>query len=113
MPPMNLRHAVALTLVGWYLMAPFPSALDENRLSQWSTLKVFDSAAGCDDGHESLMKQVANHLRQRFGVAPNKDGLMSAIKHTTDTEKLDDIMHMAALLGSVCIASDDPRLKEK
>jgi hypothetical protein len=110
---MNQRHAAALALVGWYLMAPFPSALDETRRSHWSMLRAFDSAAGCDEGRDLLQKHAANDLRQRFGVAPNKDGILSAVKKATDTDELNDIMSMAAGLSSECISTDDPRLKEK
>jgi hypothetical protein len=52
---MKLRHAAALALVGWYLMAP-PFPKGEHRyepdtsvpLSQWIRRASFDSAAECE-----------------------------------------------------------------
>ena len=48
---MNLRHAAALALVGWYLMSPPIQAFKESPvpelsapLSQWTSVSAFDTA---------------------------------------------------------------------
>ena len=87
---MKLRHAAALALVGWYLMAPplyegHKSNLDAP-LSEWVILDSFDSANDCWR-ERSIMN--TDHKRD--------------FKH-------DSIQRER--LGSIsCIATDDPRLK--
>jgi hypothetical protein len=47
---MNLRHAAALALIGWYLMAPpYGDTRPKIPLSEWDTQRVFDSARDCDE----------------------------------------------------------------
>ena len=87
---MNPRHAAALALVGWYLMAPppfphakSPFALDDTRpLAQWKLINSFDTAAACKARSTSI-----------------RDSPVDAV----------------AAIGNAaqCIASDDPRLKGK
>ena len=43
---MKLRHAAALALVGWYLMAPLQTGAP---ISKWASVRSFDSPAGCED----------------------------------------------------------------
>jgi hypothetical protein len=52
---MNLRHAAALALVGWYLMVPLPGNdpipnAGVRSFLKWIHLQSFDSAAECEDG---------------------------------------------------------------
>jgi len=82
---MKPRHAAALALVGWYLMLPLPKHPDAP-IAQWAHVDSFDSATECRD--------AAYHLIDRA-------------KKNHDQAKLDTVM------GFECIASDDPRLKEK
>ncbi len=79
---MHLRHAAALVLVGWYLMAPpqkyrGDTPLVERKfdapLNQWNIAKAFDEAQDCE--------------RER-----NEDRAFG-------------------LMREQCIAADDPRLK--
>jgi hypothetical protein len=68
---MKLRHAAALALVGWYLMMPPASSLDPDSstylakapLSQWKTVKRFDSKLECEEqaeGFHLFAKQEPN-----------------------------------------------------
>ena len=88
---MNPRHAAALALVGWYLMIPPRTAHDQQTfddrapLARWFVFSVHDAAHECE-GAKFL----------------NREGH----KQSGDPMK-------AALDSAQCIATDDPRLKEK
>ena len=95
---MNPRHAAALALVGWYLIAPSFSKQGNWQpnltapLSYWAVIQSFDSAKECEDFRTATQK--------RFGAPP-----------TTPTNAKE-----AARAGAQyaqCISSDDPRLKQK
>jgi hypothetical protein len=88
---MNLRHATAFALVGWYLMTPPAQShplfkgddLDTAApLSKWTLWGSYDSAKECDAGRTEQIKTAAPHLAFE-------------------------------ILEAECIATDDPRLKEK
>jgi hypothetical protein len=100
------RDAAALALVGWYLMVPLPPTKDNlmvpptkdaNQidpsvpLPKWVVLRAFDTAAACNDAQDQLRYQVSR-LNLQIPVA-------SAASEAAEF--------------SQCIASDDPRLKEK
>jgi hypothetical protein len=98
---MKLRHAAALALLGWYLMLP-PRIVDrfypDAPLSQWKRFGQTEYAnkEQCEAERESLRDRV-------------KD---------VDAEKLPPERYTArtmvrGLNAVQCIASDDPRLKEK
>ena len=91
---MNLRHAAALALVGWYLMMP---PLDQDTrdwntaapFSEWTTIKSFHSKKDCRvDTHEALEAYRIQHFRD-----------------ATPTPEYEGILR--------CVANNDPRLKEK
>jgi hypothetical protein len=91
---MKSRHAAALALVGWYLMFP-PSAhglhgqIETSALlSQWDILESFDSANECETALSRF--KAAEHTETEIGMQLRK-----------------------AADRSLCIATDDPRLKEK
>lgn len=95
----NLRHATAVALVGWYLMlAPFNA---ENRsddsapLSKWRTGSAFDSAQACERNRAMTLSTIA-HVSARGA---------------SDKQGKDALFH--DFVVARCIASDDPRLKEK
>ena len=96
---MNPRHAAALALVGWYLMlAPAQGGrfIPDAPLSQWIQAGGFDTASKCE--------QVRSLANQKFSdkfAAYDPDTL-----HKADPVRAVDSI-------SRCIASDDPRLKEK
>jgi hypothetical protein len=88
-----VRHAAALSIVGWYLLTP-PVSVPEKRLvfeaplSQWDIDSSYDSARECNEGLLFGARNPGNSapgyefMNQRAGAAK-------------------------------CIASDDPRLKIK
>lgn len=91
---MNLRHAAALALVGWYLMIP-QSALPPNvaykkPLSTWQTIQSFDTADECQD-----------YLSDFFQRSREKAALNMLEPAYRD------------FMFAQCVASDDPRLKAK
>ena len=96
----KLRHAAALALVGWYLMAP-PFTRDgvnsKALLFEWKQVASFDTTSECAEHAAGMEKFVAGRAEQ------NKD------------PRYRDTLRYAAqaFSQSLCIASDDPRLKEK
>jgi len=92
------RHAAALALIGWYLMVPLLPRLSEGEpylgflplapLSQWTIVDSFDSARGCSDAHVRLLR----------------DRVM---------KNVNDEIRIEQAYSARCIATDDPRLKEK
>jgi hypothetical protein len=96
----NLRHAVALALVGWYLLLPPHSGRKPEELkfdltaplSRWThSQKVFDSALDC----ELATARVRSPLDR---LLPN-DEARSKWHHALDAAR--------------CVPEDDPRLKGK
>jgi len=98
---MKPRHAAAFALVGWYLLLPptFPDQLKVNidaPISKWEHYAAFDSAQDC----ESTI-QYLNDQDKKFTSAQRANP-------TTDEQSRAE-QHVM----SECIATDDPRLKEK
>jgi hypothetical protein len=94
---MTLRHAAALALVGWYLMVPMPGNdpipnAEVRSFAKWIHVHSFDSADTCEAGKIRLI---------RSGLKPFELGSYPE----QEVKKV--------LLIGRCIASDDPRLKEK
>jgi hypothetical protein len=87
---MNLRHAAAFAFVGWYLMvSPLYEGhrLDDGApLSKWTALNSYDAASECRDALTNLKP---------------------------DNEHKNDAVLVHRALTAQCIATDDPRLKEK
>jgi hypothetical protein len=92
---MKLRHAGALSLVGWYLMVPPTKNVNQIdpsiRLAKWVVLRAFDTADACNEAQDQLRYRVSR-LNLRVPVA-------SAASEAAEF--------------SQCIASDDPRLRGK
>ncbi|SRR5216684_4712508 len=82
---MKTRHAAALALVGWYLMVPRSSG-SEAVLYSWSILHSYDTAQACEAAREKSREEAEASLPP------------GALK-----SRLTDL--------SICVASDDPRLK--
>ncbi len=111
----NLRHAAALALVGWYLMVPPPygpewyelcrdTAGDQSSpqshecaeirlISKWNHVGSYETADECEAARNRLVKNF------KYKTPPN--GVV------TPEEAKD------SMINSECIATDDPRLKEK
>ena len=96
---MNIRHAAALALVGWYLMTPpplFHSTPDvdlDAPLRKWTVYEALDSAQECEAD-----RNASYHLANQ-----------KALGDPTDDPKLRIMRDQLA--ASQCIATDDPRLK--
>ena len=103
---MKPRHAAALALVGWYFMIPpartGPKGIvnmhAEAPLARWQIVGRFDSTKDCT--------QYSDQLRtmQRESENPNA----SAIEKRNEEATMNLVLAKAR-----CIATDDPRLKEK
>ncbi len=93
-----LRHAAALALTGWYLMAPpyLPSRTKPPPpLNQWRPLKQFDDLTQCKkELAKPIVVELAN-LSPLVGPGAFNHWAMAAIP----------------IKYRQCIAADDPRLK--
>jgi hypothetical protein len=88
---MKPRHAAALALVVWYLLAPplYKGEVDEKApLKEWTVLQSFGTVVECS--------QWLSGLLHKASLEP---AMKTVVKHR--------------LLASSCVSSDDPRLKEK
>jgi hypothetical protein len=88
---MKPRHAAALALIGWYLMLPPVDrnnrVLDNLPIGKWDAVDSYDVASDCRDANLDFFRRV-------------KD-----LPYTN--------WQRARVLSMQCIATDDPRLKEK
>jgi len=128
---MKLCHAASIALVGWYLMSPppqpdpatgFPNG-QPNLLAPfeyWDNEGSFDSAQGCNSKLESdirLLMQIEANIRKEH---------QSEQQELAEEEKMDQAAKLprgwhhgmrhyglTAAMSAKCIATDDPRLKEK
>src|SRR6266404_8843486 len=108
MAAVKLRHAGALFLVGWYFMLPplqfagpgndpYSVAIvdDPAPLSRWLPMMTFNTLQECDN----FSTRLARNMRKSVKTERDKK----------DVETLIEIW-----LGKYqCVATDDPRLKEK
>jgi hypothetical protein len=105
---MNPRHAAALALVGWYLMAPpvrqpkrEPAYVDEHAAYRdWKTLHDFRTADECEAGRARAKSDAENGKLTAF------DGGYAGVLD------VDPAPWLAQQIEAECIATDDPRLKE-
>ncbi|HEY9156722.1 hypothetical protein [Candidatus Binatus sp.] len=107
------RHAAALALVGWYLMVPPPpqDARDPNPnekapMSQWSLHDSFDTAAECRHAKTLEEKRLHGMFVKQSDPPHNPFRLHSGLA------ELSRVLYRQ-MLAAECIATDDPRLKEK
>ena len=105
---MKPRHAAVLALVGWYLMMPpikgnLPDLKTDTDapLSRWQQRGAYDTAKACEEKLEVL--QGADGLTEA-------ESKLSAGKNVTAKE----LQILSAPINYArCVATDDPRLKEK
>ena len=98
---MNLRHAAALTLVGWYLLSP-PIVMEGDKakvnssvpLSKWHIARVYETKSVCERmiAKDRATAEIQKDWNNPLGnvAAANKQYVW--------------------LKNQRCIASDDPRL---
>ena len=97
---MKPRHALPLLALGWYLMLP-PQPLDPSSalstipsLNHWQTIRSFDTATAC----ENALTITLQNLKKQMDADPTNAAAAGKYGVAADAQ---------------CIASDDPRLKEK
>jgi hypothetical protein len=105
---MNMRHAAALALVGWYLMTPpyDPSLVVPNAplagqhidthapLSSWDQHSAYDTAAEREKGKDKEFEKT------------------SAFEDFQKSAPAGRFLSFAIIEG-LCVGADDPRLKGK
>jgi hypothetical protein len=101
---MNSHHAAALALVGWYLILP-PYVKGEGvhisaPFSEWEIVASFDTAEECRPQRDTYQK-----------IKPWEEPETKNIDPTTQAEA--KAVWEQQVAKAICIASDDPRLKEK
>ena len=109
---MRFRRAAALALAGWYLMVP-PTVknagwqIDENApLSRWKIEGSYDSADSCTSDQRTWITTLKSLYGPDYVKRITKlIGPNGANEQVTAFD--------GSLIESQCIASDDPRLKEK
>jgi hypothetical protein len=105
---MKPRHAAALALVGWYLMVPSngPNARQSDPLSKWRVHRSYDSAEECQAAIDAHRRVLAEHEQDH-----------SRDKKLTPSQRVEEATKEAEweweFGPAQCIATDDPRLKEK
>ena len=118
---MKPRHAAALALVGWYLMMP-PIIHEEDwqqqhvhpstvPLSEWFTWNSFDTADACTKARLALIASGSDSVLNDYhrwlaGRAPSED----LLDEWASTYSIPSAI-MDAYGQSLCVATDDPRLK--
>ena len=114
---MSPRGAAAIALVGWYLLTPpvLQSAPGQpskvlplsTPIAKWTVTEVFDTADSCNS---------ARHKHYQEG-SDNLDKMKTDAGHSFLQNKPDEAAEFIALgnafMNAVCVATDDPRLKEK
>jgi rRNA-processing protein FCF1 len=106
---MNLRHAAALALVGWYLMVPPDSAVPHSvdsaaPMSRWSIVTKFESTDTC--------KQALTELQNKHGD-PAKLDATGRLRRFQKRQPTDPKLARARIDHAACVATGDPQLKEK
>jgi|SRR5208282_1544255 len=106
---MRSRHAAALAVVGWYLMVPpdstVPHSVDSAApISRWSIITNFESADTC--------KQALRELQNKNGN-PSKLDFTGRLGRFQQRQGADPELARARVDHATCVATDDPRLKEK
>ena len=107
---MTILHAAALALVGWYLMVPpdftgRPHSIDSAApISRWTIVTSFNSADIC--------KKALTELQNKNGD-PAKLDATGRLRRFQKRQPADPELARARVDNAACIATDDPRLKEK
>jgi hypothetical protein len=94
--PRAERHAAALALVGWYLMVPPVDSGGLNEAAPINRSRIaisFDTADACQQAENLAIQSFEKKVK----------GMSREIRE----------FNLAAYMLARCIATDDPRLKEK
>jgi hypothetical protein len=113
---MNLRHAAALALVGWYLMLlpkgndPMFQVFD----TPWSaTLRSFDTAQECEVARAKAIvpPDVQVVPRRQPNATPAPPDALTRLFGTSEPTGAETPKAKPVERAYFCIDSDDPRLK--
>jgi len=108
---MTPRHAAALALVGWYMMTPpiescigasSGRSCEQTPLSRWQIRATYDSRANCEKSKAVWIEKGRMYL-----------GESDARSRTPGSRVGPDEAYDMAEIEATCVATDDPRLKEK
>ena len=108
---MNARHATALALVGWYLIAPpvrtprndYPYLDWHAEYHDWKVLCASKSEDDCEAARRAGKKAATHGAVMIFPSGPRDQ----------DFDEAHPGPWVEQQAVAECIASDDPRLKEK
>ena len=97
---MNLRHTLAIALMGWLLMVPpvTPGTREVNKsapLSEWTRRRSFPQNEGCENAKYQLRKQAS---------------AVQAEETMGETRQIDP-NEFCATCNAQCVSEDDTRLK--
>jgi hypothetical protein len=117
----NLRHAAALALVGWYLLIPpphkFGDDIDNLPFGRWSILHSFDSATACERARELTIRRASKQPVNDEGETKEDISITNKMVKKYVSPSSTPIPFKATAmnpaLSATCIATEDPRLKEK
>jgi hypothetical protein len=112
---MNLRHAAALALVGWYLMVP-PMCADHpvpawcrestDPVRQWAIREKFNTEKECNAKLNSWRERTRPTVVCGSSDQKSCWNELSPLQHRVVIDEMD-------AKWANCISSDDPRLKGK
>ena len=105
---MKSCHATALATVLWYLMIP-PIGVDNRvdahaALSKWKIGVGFESEKDCDDSVKDAIQNPMTPAEYQAAAQATRKAGMKPLSMSEMTKRTQ---------GSICVAGDDPRLKEK
>jgi hypothetical protein len=112
---MKPRHAAALALVGWYLMFPpvdYPNntVLAMASFRYWENYRSFDSAIECNDYRNANIREIAA-LDSKPVNKQEERHADQVLKWGVGTSQKTRGIGLKRARASLCIATDDPRLK--
>lgn len=105
---MKSCHATALAIVLWYLMIP-PIGADNKvdahaPLSKWKIGVGFESEKDCDDSVKDAIQNPMTPAEYQAAAQATRKAAMKPLSMAEMTKRTQK---------SICVAGDDPRLKEK
>jgi hypothetical protein len=118
---MNLRHAAALALTGWYLIVPPPVGTREGAItpdikapiSQWVQMGQYDNADDCATAQYGALRFLGPQMHDvthKIVTSPSGENLL---RWELFQKEAKITCALLAIIKAQCISSDDPRLKEK
>jgi hypothetical protein len=117
---MNTRHAAALALVGWYLIAPPPARPrpssnsappnESAPLNKWTIWSSYDSAKVCESARKKNLDAAAANLDKWNHLAEQRHGIWDQKFLNEDLGASDQFEYA---FDAHCVSTGDRPLKEK